>query len=104
MKVISRNSYSDEFKRNAVQQSLDSPDTVKSVALSLGISPKLLSYWRSKLTSKKKASNPLKNKGPEKSLSQLEKENRELRKRLEETEMERDFLKKATTYFDSLKE
>jgi len=104
MKVTSKKHYTDEFKRNAVQQSLDSPDTVKSVALSLGIPPNLLSRWRAKLTSKKKTSHPLRNKGPEKSLSQLEKENRELRKRLEDTEMERDFLKKATTYFDSLKE
>ncbi|MCG9749777.1 transposase, partial [Vibrio brasiliensis] len=36
MKVKSQRQYTDEFKRAAVQQSLDSSDTVKSVALSLG--------------------------------------------------------------------
>ncbi|MEZ9260540.1 transposase, partial [Vibrio splendidus] len=51
MKVKSQRQYTDEFKREAVQRSLDSSDTVKSVALSLGISPVLLSKWRCQMTS-----------------------------------------------------
>ena len=60
MKVTSKKHYTDEFKRSAVQQSLDSPDTVKSVALSLGIPPNLLSRWRAKLTSEQENFSSLK--------------------------------------------
>ncbi|EGU42985.1 transposase IS3/IS911, partial [Vibrio scophthalmi LMG 19158] len=42
--------------------------------------------------------------GPEKSVVQLEKEIRRLKKRLEMAEMENEFLKEAKVYFDSLKE
>ncbi|CAH0529739.1 transposase [Vibrio hippocampi] len=42
MQITSRKQYSDEFKRKAVQQSLNSPDTVKLVAESLNIHPSLL--------------------------------------------------------------
>lgn len=38
MKVVTRRSFTDEFKLAAVQESIDSPDTVKAVAVRLGIS------------------------------------------------------------------
>lgn len=104
MQITPHRKHSDEFKRMAVQRSLDSPDTVKSVAISLGIHPNLLSKWRRKLTSSKRTSEPLKNQGPKKSLTQLEKEIRELKKRLDLVEMENEFLKEAKTYFDNQKE
>jgi len=104
MKVKSQRQYTDEFKREAVQQSLDSPDTVKSVALSLGISPVLLSKWRCQMTSKKTNPLPIPNQGPEKSVAQLEKEIRQLKKKLEMAELENDFLKEAKAFFDSQKE
>lgn len=104
MKVRSQRQYTDEFKQEAVQQSLDSPDTVKSVALSLGVSPALLSKWRCQMTSKKSNSHPLPNQGPEKSVAQLEKEIRQLKKKLEMAELENDFLKEAKAFFDSQKE
>ncbi|WP_420896149.1 transposase, partial [Vibrio scophthalmi] len=56
MKVKTVRKYSDDFKKQAVQQSLDSPDTVISVAKSLGISPGLLSKWRTEMTSQKNTS------------------------------------------------
>nr|APU91519.1 hypothetical protein [Vibrio parahaemolyticus] len=104
MKVKTVRKHSDEFKKQAVQQSLESSDTVKSVAKSLGIAPSLLSKWRAQMTSRKHTSHPIPNKGPEKSIAQLEKEIRELKKRLEMAEMENEFLKEAKAYFDSLKE
>lgn len=105
MKVKSQRQYTDEFKREAVQRSLDSSDTVKSVALSLGISPVLLSKWRCQMTSKKTNNSlPIPNHGPEKSVAQLEKEIRQLKKKLEMAELENDFLKEAKAFFDSQKE
>lgn len=104
MQLTIRKKHSDAFKRKAVQLSLESPDTVKSVAQSLGIHPALLSKWRVELTSKRKTSQPIKNQGPTKSLAELERENKALKKRLEMAEMENEFLKEAKAYFDSLKE
>ncbi|WP_406732050.1 IS3 family transposase [Vibrio scophthalmi] len=95
MKVKTVRKHSDDFKKQAVQQSLDSPDTVISVAKSLGISPGLLSKWRTEMTSQKNTSSPLPNIGPEKSVVQLEKEIRRLKKRLEMAEMENEFLKEG---------
>ncbi|MGF1826472.1 transposase [Vibrio splendidus] len=104
MKVKSQRQFTDEFKREAVQQYLNSSDTVKSVALSLGISQVLLSNWRCQMTSKKINSLPIPNQGPEKSVAQLEKEIRQLKKKLEMAELENDFLKEAKAFFDSQKE
>uniref|UniRef100_UPI001C972208 transposase n=1 Tax=Vibrio sp. T20 TaxID=2588450 RepID=UPI001C972208 len=73
-------------------------------ALSLGISPVLLSKWRCQMTSKKTNSLPIPNHGPETSVTQLEKEIRQLKKKLEMAELENDFLKEAKAFFDSQKE
>lgn len=101
MKVVTRRSFTDEFKLAAVQESIDSPDTVKAVAVRLGISPKLLAKWRSKLVTRKESSKPIKNNGPSKSLKDLEAENKRLRKQLERAELENEILKKAKEFFDS---
>ncbi|MBC7001176.1 IS3 family transposase [Photobacterium sp. BZF1] len=95
MKVITRRTYTQEFKVAAVQESIDSPDTVKAVAARLGISHKVLSSWRSELATKKRAPKPVENKGPEQSLKQLEAENRKLRKQLERAELENEIPKKG---------
>ncbi|GEM80221.1 transposase [Vibrio superstes NBRC 103154] len=104
MQLKQRRTFSNEFKRNAVQTSLESPDTVNSIAKSLGIHPAVLSKWRCELTSAKQTSNPIKNEGPESSLAELEREMARLKKQLERAEMENDMLKKAKAYFDSRKE
>jgi transposase len=51
-----------------------------------------------------KTPKPLKNKGPEKSYKDLERQVRNLEKQLEDAQLENDVLKKAKAYFDSLKE
>lgn len=101
MKYMRRGCYSEEFKRQAVQRSIDSPQTVREVADTFGISAKMLTRWRQELTMGKKPK-PVQNEGPEKSLKELERENRELKKRLERSELENEILKKAKEYFDKL--
>ncbi|ABV35084.1 transposase IS3/IS911 [Shewanella sediminis HAW-EB3] len=100
MKIRSQRVHTEAFKLAAVQQSLNSPDTVKALAGKLGIHPALLSKWRAQLTSKKHTSKPIDNIGPNKSLTELEREIRELKKRLERAELENDILKKAKEFFD----
>ena len=56
------------------------------------------------MTSKKANPQPITNQGPEKSVAQLEKEIRQLKKKLEMAELENDFLKEAKAFFDSQKE
>lgn len=100
MEVKPRRRYSLEFKVRAVQESIDSPETVRAVADKFGIDRKLLDRWRSEMTKKKV---PLvSNQGPEKSYAELERENRRLRKQLEKAELKNDILKKANEYFDKL--
>jgi transposase len=103
MKIKTRRSHSIEFKRKAVEQSLDSPDTVNVIAHRLGINPVLLSKWRRQMTSKS-TSNPIKNQGPDKSYKDLERQVRKLEKQLEDAQLENDVLKKAKAYLDSRKE
>ncbi|RTR34112.1 IS3 family transposase, partial [Shewanella canadensis] len=79
----------------AVQQSLNSPDTVIATAVKLGLNPKLLTKWRAHLTSSKHSKKPIPNQGPDKSITALEREIRELRKKLERAELENDIPKKG---------
>lgn len=102
MKVIRRRRYSAAFKFKAVQQSIDSGETLAAIADKLGINPGLLSRWRRELTMRKKPKGEVRNQGPEKSLADLERENRRLKKRLERVELENEILKKANEYFDKL--
>ncbi len=103
MKVKAFRKHTEEFKIKVVQESLDSHGTVKMTAKKYGIHPDMLSSWRSKMTSKEEA-NPLKNQGPEKSYKDLERQVHNLKKQLEDAQLENDVLKKARAYFDSLKE
>ena len=75
--------YDDEFKQNAVKKILDG-QSVASLARELGVAESLLHKWkRAKISS----------------ASNAEREVIELKKRLRETEMERDILKKAALIF-----
>lgn len=100
MKIKSRKTYTTAFKEAAVQQSLNSPDTVNATAVKLGLHPNLLTKWRGQLTSSKHSKKPIPNKGPDKSITELEREIRELRNKLERAELENDILKKAKEFFD----
>ena len=104
MKIQTRRKHSIEFKIKAVQQSLASPDTVNMTALKLGKHQATLSRWRNQMTSKKHTNKPIKNEGPDKSYTDLERQVRKLEKQLEEAQLENDVLKKAKAYFDRLKE
>ena len=98
MQVKVRRQYSAEFKRRAVEESIQSPETVRAIADRLGIHERNLERWRSQMTRPQKPI--VKNSGPDKSLSDLERENRQLRKALEREKTKNDILKKATEYFD----
>lgn len=103
MKVKSRRQYSAEFKRAAVVASINSPETLQSVADRLRVNAKTLSRWRAEMTATRpKPEFLVKNEGPDKSLSELERENRKLKKQLERAKLENEILKKATEYFDKL--
>jgi len=99
MKVKARRQYSAEFKRRAVEESIRSPETVRAIADKLGLHERNLERWRSQMTRPQKPT--IKNSGPDKSLSELERENRQLRKALEREKTRNDILKKATEYFDN---
>ena len=75
--------YDAEFKQNAVKKIFDG-QSVASLARELGVGENLLHKWK---------------KARLETGSELEKENLELKKRLRETEMERDILKKAALIF-----
>lgn len=100
MKVKNLRRYTWEYRQWAVQESIDSTETVRAVADRLGISHKTLVSWRTKMTKGKQP--PVRNEGPEKSYAALERENRRLKKQLEKAELKNDILKKANEYFDKL--
>jgi len=91
-----RRYYSEEFKREAVELSLNSDKTIKAVAEDLGTSPYNLSRWRREYTEKGDLSFP--GKGKQK-LTPEQEEVQRLKKELKETQIERDILKKAVAIF-----
>lgn len=97
MQFRTRRKFSDEFKREAVKLSLSSPKTVAEIAAELGVTLNVLSRWRREWTMDKK-DNPVKNEGPDKSIRQLEQENKRLQKKLDRAELELDILKKLEEY------
>jgi len=91
-----RRYYSEEFKREAVELSLNSDKTIKAVAEDLGTSPYNLSRWIREYTKKGDLSFP--GKGKQK-LTPEQEEVQRLKKELKETQIERDILKKAVAIF-----
>ena len=90
----SRRKYSAEFKREAVQLTLERGRTVGEVAANLGINPGLLQRWRSQV----KAHGPDVFPGNGRPKASDE-EVLQLRKDLARVQQERDILKKALAYF-----
>lgn len=103
MKLRSRRYHDHEFKRIAVQASIDSFDSVAAVAAKYAIHPALLSRWRTEFVRMSEQSDDtspsVSNKGPEKSRLQYEREAKRLKKRIKRLELENDILKKAEEYF-----
>ena len=87
---MSRNRFTEEFKRDAVAQVVDRGYAVSEVAERLGISTKSLYTWKARL------SKPAKDVRIDAGQSR---EIRRLKAELARVTEERDILKKATVYF-----
>ncbi|MBB6344323.1 transposase [Nonomuraea muscovyensis] len=99
-------SYPPEFKADAVALYLSDPArTLASVAQDLGISRETLRNWvrqaQADGTAGAKQTGPVKKpaSGPLSSDDVLEEENKQLKARIRELEMERDILRRAAKYF-----
>jgi len=91
---VKRKKYTKEFKTESVEYFLKSGKSMKDVSESLGIDYWLLSKWKKAYLNEGKkafAGKP--------DLSDLEKENKRLKRALEDSEMEKAILKKAMAIF-----
>jgi transposase len=86
--------YTRDFKREAVRLSESSEKTVAQIARDLGIPERVLYRWRRELREQPEQAFP--GKGHQ---SELEEENRRLRRELEVLKQEREILKKAVAIF-----
>ncbi len=82
---MARKTYSDQFKRDAVKLMSEQGYSLAKASKALGVSQGALATWRKTLV-------PV-------AQMDVDMENRRLRKRGRELEMERDILKKATAFF-----
>ena len=82
---MARKIYTDQFKRDAVKLMAEPGYSLAKASKALGVSQGALSTWRKTLVPAAQAD--------------VDAENRRLRKRVRELEMERDILKKATAFF-----
>ncbi len=96
MSVRNRRKYDPEFKREAVRITEEPGRTVSEVSEDLGISSDLIYRWRRQQGENSELAFPGHGKM---ALTQDQKRIRELEKRLRNTEMERDILKKAMAIF-----
>jgi len=96
MEAHIRRKYDSEFKKHAVQLSLEEGRTVAGVADSLGIHKDLIYQWRKQLKKKEELAFP----GNGRQLLAPEQQRiEELKKKLKDMELERDILKKALAIF-----
>ncbi len=91
-----RRRYDADFKKNAVHLANDPTRKIAEVAANLGISKDLLYSWRRQLQEQGSIAFP--GNGKE-ALTEEQIKIRNLEKRLRDTEMERDILKKAVHIF-----
>jgi transposase len=82
-----RKRYTVEFKRQAVELWRDSGRGVRQVAKELGITPAMLARWKEQLN------------GSPQGTASAEEEVKRLRKEVARLQQEREFLKKAVTFF-----
>src|SRR5210317_2576151 len=98
MSVQHRRKYDTDFKRNAVLLSEEPGRTVSEVAENLGVNKDLIYRWRRQMRENGELAFPGHGKM---ALTEDQKRIRELEKKLKDTEMERDILKKAMPIFSS---
>jgi len=96
MSVQNRRKFDSEFKRSAVRLSEEPGRTVPEVSEGLGIKSDLIYRWRRQEQKNGELAFPGHGKM---ALTQDQKRIRELEKKLKDTEMERDILKKAMAIF-----
>ena len=96
MCVQNHRNYDADFKRNAVFLAREPGRSIPDVAENLGINKDLIYRWRRQL---QKTGGIAFSGNGRMALTEERKRIRELEKRLKETEMERDILKKAMTIF-----
>ncbi len=92
-----RRHYDEEFKRNAVDLSYKSGKTVDQVANDLGITRNMLFRWRKERSEYSDRAFP--GIGKQRRGTDLEEENRRLKKELANAQEERDILKKDMAIF-----
>ena len=92
-----RRRYDEEFKRNAVELTYNSGKTVSQVARDLGIDITMLGRWRREQARYGDRAFP--GVGKQRRGTDLEEENRRLKKELAIAQEERDILKKAMAIF-----
>ena len=88
-----RRSFTKDFKRDAVNLVAVEGYSFNRAAQAVGVSSKRLREWYEKYASEPEAC------GENATFGQLQEENQRLRKKLQEAEMEREILKKATAFF-----
>lgn len=92
--AVKRTSYTEEFRREAVRLVSEQGYSFRAAAQAVGVNEQTLRGWHRRLTPA--VPPPC---GEDASLSELQAENKQLRKALERAELEREILKKATAYF-----
>lgn len=97
MSNLPRRKYDRDFKRNAVLLSGESGRSVPEVAENLGIRQDLLYRWRREYVNSN--GRPVFPGNGREALTEEQRKIKELEKKLRDTEMERDILKKAMAIF-----
>ncbi len=85
--------FTEEFKRDAVNLVVVEGYSYSAAARAVGVSYSVFRRWYDKYAPEPEAC------GPDASVEQLQAELQHLRKKLRDTELEREILKKATAYF-----
>ena len=88
-----RRTFSEEFKRDAVNLVVVEGYSFAATARAVNVSPGSLKEWHDKYAPSPEAC------GEDATVEQLQAENQRLRKELRPAELEREILKKATAYF-----
>ncbi len=88
-----RRRFSDEFKRDAVNLVVQEGYTIAAAARAVGVLAGSLRDWHRKYAPEPEPC------GEGATIEELEAENKRLRRKLRDAEIEREILKKATAYF-----
>lgn len=88
-----RRTFNEEFKRDAVNLVVNQGYSFSKAANAVGVASKSLREWHEKFAPEPEPC------GEDASVEELTAEVKRLRKQLQQAEMEREILKKATAYF-----